>query len=468
VQPHDGPVQARDAPLSSQACTPREALLREMGGVVGRQTLTAQEIQAAYLAHYDLGPGYPQLPASGDVVRLYVDDGIGELSLKFSPEWTPSRQAAVDASLQESLEQFLHLSPGLFASVHCTFSGSVALDRALTAAISVTCPDRRGRTTVITTTPCIDIMRLFLEERRHVDAEFVDSRSSDPWGLSVDGVVDRIQRASAAGRPLVVLLTSPENPTGQCWGSAELLSVAAACSSAGAVLVVDHAFLTAGVHGPGTVAPVWEAVGAACDWIALWDTGKTFGLNEDKLGFIISGSGKVAEAVARALDIVQFGVARRQKLFFAALFRMAVKSDHIGDLRNACRLNLSELQDRTADIPAEAIAPPAGSLAILRLPAGHSDLAARRHLLAHGVGVVAGSVFFHSGWVPDDLLRIALARDPAHFSKGIDRLISELGALYAWLSMADFRALPDTLALAQVAGDEHDVAHDRDHLKSQA
>jgi histidinol-phosphate/aromatic aminotransferase/cobyric acid decarboxylase-like protein len=432
----------------------------EMGWVDYESTLTAQEIQAAYLAHYDLGPGYPQLVVGRDVARLYTDDGIEELSLKFSPEWTPDRQRALDSGLQESLQRFLGLTPGSFAAVHCTFSGSVALDRVLAAAISVVGQERRQRISVVTTSPCIDIMRLFLEERRYVDLEFVDSRSADPWGLDVDGIVDRVRRETVR-QPAVVLLTSPENPTGQCWSADDLLAVAVACSEAGAVLVVDHAFLTAGVHVPGMVTTVWEAARGACDWLAVWDTGKTFGLNEDKLGFIISGSEKLAAAVTRALDIMQFGVARRQKLIFAELFRMATNSDHVGTLRAACQVNLKAMRDRTDGIPVEVIEPIAGSLAILRIPAGHSDEATRRHLLSRGVGVVAGSVFFHGDWVRSDLLRIALARDPVHFGKGIDRLVSELGVLYAWLR-------DRSLDPVQAAGDDQDVAHDRDHLHSHA
>ena len=397
-----------------------------------RSTLTEQEIQAAYLAYYDLGPGYPQLPAPEYITSLYIDDTIEAVSLKFPPEWSPSRQLAVDRELEEALQQFLPLSPGSFDSIQVTFSGSIALDRALAAASVIVSPDRKDHVSVITTSPCIDIMKLFLEERRYIDQEFVESRASDPWGLSPDAVTDRIRKLGKdSGHGVIVLLSSPENPTGQHWRPAELQSIAAECAAAGAVLIVDHSFLTAGVHPPGMVIPVWEALDVGSNWIATWDTGKTFGLNEDKLGFLISGSQEASIAVKKALGIVQFGVARRQKMFFAEVFRRANNYDHTGNLRDICRSNMLTMKEYVSRSAMEAVLPEAGSLALLRLPAANSDERVRRYLLERGVGVVAGNVFFHTDWSRNDLLRVALARDPVHFAKGIDRLISELKLLYA-------------------------------------
>jgi hypothetical protein len=60
--------------------------------------------------------------------------------------------------------------------------------------------------------------------------------------------------------------------------------------------------------------------------------------------------------------------------------------------------------------------------------ANGTDEDARRHLLANGVGVIAGSVFFHTDWQPRGLLRIALARDPNYFIQALTKLVKELAS----------------------------------------
>lgn len=196
-------------------------------------------------------------------------------------------------------------------------------------------------------------------------------------------------------------------------------------------MIVDHTFLTAGVQSAGHVAPIWEVLKVGADWMAIWDTGKTFGLNEDKLGFIITGSTQVDRSVRQSLGVLQFGVARRQKLFFSEMLRRAYLMDHVADLRATCRANWQTVEECTSGSPVEAIKPEAGSLALLRVPAPYNDEIVRRHLLSHGIGVVAGNVFFHTAWSPSNLIRVALAREPSYFRDGFERLLSEIKVLYA-------------------------------------
>jgi aspartate/methionine/tyrosine aminotransferase len=391
-------------------------------------TLTDQEIQASHLAHFDLGPGYPQLPVPEYVADLYLDDTIETLSLKFAPAWTPEKQAFVDAELAEAVRRFLHI-PSSVGPIHATFSGSVALDRAFTAAIQLQSRSRMTRIQVITTSPSIDIMRLFLEERRSVDIHFVESRASDPWGLDSGAVLARLHSLTpqrGRRRGVIVLLTSPENPTGQCWSEDDLRDISAECARVGATLIVDHSFLQTGVQPPGYVAPIWNVTPDAHDWIATWDTGKTFGLNEDKLGFLVCGSERTETAVRRSLGVLQFGVSRRQKLFFTELLRRAYFFDYLPELREICRANLKFARQTAPGAPILPIAPNAGSLLLLQLTRQMDDEKVRGRLLSRGIGVVAGNVFFHGTWRPRNLIRIALARDPAYFRQSFEALLQEL------------------------------------------
>lgn len=390
-------------------------------------TLTVQELQAAYLATYDLGPGYPQLEVPPYVRSLYMDDGIEDLSLRFAPFWSPEKQAQVDADLDLALRHFLKV-PGSVQAIRPTFSGSIALDRVLAAAERLGEAEGFHRISVVTTTPSIDIMRLFLEERRVVAPIFVPSQlRGAPGPVDVDAVCDAIARGGTKGTLLVVLLTSPENPTGEVWSAEALGRVAEACAQVGGVIVMDHCFAVAGVHDSEVVPRIWDIGDLGCDWAAVWDTGKTFGLNEDKLGFIVCGSQAWQDAVDGALAVTQFGVARRQKMFFAELFRRAFFYDHVGDLRSICRVN-ALAASKIAGEEFAFVRPRAGSLLLLDVSVtGHTDEGAREQLLAQGIGVVAGNVFFHTNdWRPTRYLRIALARRPDYFAEAMHRLVEVL------------------------------------------
>ncbi|GAA0923499.1 hypothetical protein GCM10009558_105640 [Virgisporangium aurantiacum] len=271
-------------------------------------------------------------------------------------------------------------------------------------------------------------MPLFLGERSQVVTRYAHSRDGDPATLDRDAVLRRIADVRASTNTgLVVLLTSPENPTGAVWRPEDLKAIGDACFEAGGVLVVDHTFLTAGVHGRADVECTWQAFGAGEDWIAIWDTGKTFGLNGDKLGFLVSGSTRTTDAVRRSLSVMQYDVSRRQKVLFAELFRRAARMDYVGHLTSVCCRNLAVAADMvTARSGLRIRRPAAGSLLLLELPPGADDERTRCRLLRAGIGVVAGSVFFHAGPRPRNLLRVALARDPDYFADGFSRLIEHV------------------------------------------
>ncbi len=389
-------------------------------------TLTDQEVQAARLATFDLGPGYPQVTLPDYLRSIYLDETSKGVALAVPPGWTAAKQAALDSALEKACGRMLALPTGSYASLSVTFSGSVALDRALVAALALSGDGgRRSAVGVVTTTPSIDIMPLILAEKPQVFTRFAPSRRHGTGILDRNAVLDRMAAVRAmADTGLVVLLTSPENPTGAVWRPEDLEAIGDACFEAGGTLVVDHTFLTAGVHARGDVACVWEVFGAGRDWIAIWDTGKTLGLNEEKLGFLVAGSARTASAVSRALSVVQYDVSRRQKLLFADLLHEAATRDYPGHLRAVCRRNLTTAAELTAATGIRLRRPTAGSLLLVELPPGIDDESARLRLLRAGVGVVAGHVFFHTGWRPRTMLRVALARDPDYFAEAFSRLVA--------------------------------------------
>jgi aspartate/methionine/tyrosine aminotransferase len=282
---------------------------------------------------------------------------------------------------------------------------------------------------VVTTTPSIDIMRLFLEEHAEITPHFVESRKRGRMGaLDVEKLRAALRAAKTGRRTLVCLLTSPENPTGEHWPEAELRGIAEDCAELGAILIVDHTFAVSGVQ-TGPIPKIWDLAPTGLHWLATWDTGKTFGLNEDKLGFIIAGDKALADFVDEALAVMQFGVARRQKLFFTQVIQEAIDSDYLGELRAVCRKNLAVLVRGLKGTSIKVRKPFAGSMALLDFSAtGYTDEEVRQTLLQENVGVISGNVFFHGDWVPRNYVRVALARPVEHFADAVELIAKRFAA----------------------------------------
>lgn len=388
-------------------------------------TLTDQELAAANRARYDLGPGYPQLEPPSWCAEIVNSEEVRAASLLFPPAWNPDRSVEVDRDIESAVRRLLKIPDS--AHVMSTFSGSVALDRAMTAVVRLA--RHRGCTNVrvITTSPSIDIMKLFLSERSEIKPTFVRAKDSSEPPFILDSQAFCEALGSSCKRfpksMHVALLTSPENPTGEIWTGEQLESVSRLCRDLKAVLMVDHCFLLAGVQD-ATPPAVWGVAEPGLDWIGIWDTGKTLGLNEEKLGFIVSGGESLPVEVSSAVNTVQFGVARRQKMSLAKILSHARFSEYTRQLRQVCLDNAAVLRDTFSDHARFLLRTPrAGSFALI--DCAHlcmTDESIRVKLLKRDVGVIAGRVFFHAEPVPSSYLRLALAREPMHFKESVLKL----------------------------------------------
>jgi aspartate/methionine/tyrosine aminotransferase len=397
-------------------------------------TLTEQEISAASRAEFDVGPGYPQIPLPHWCVEHLRDERLFGESIEVAPSWTPKNQEALRAALESAVRQLLRI-PTASIAVFETFSGSVALDRAMTAVIQFARARNRSTVHVVTTTPCIDIMKLFLAERAEVSPVFVpsDRGGEFPYGLNEVSIISAL-RAVRDKHPRtlpVVLLTSPENPTGETWSSDSLKRIAEACEACDGVIIVDHCFLLAGVQESRPPA-VWDVVHRG-DWIGIWDTGKTIGINEEKLGFVIAGGVHMPRYVSDSINTVQFGVSRRQKLMIGRILGDPRFKGHLEELRSVCRTNLSTLVDALSGNAQISIRKPtAGSLVLVDCSGvRRSDEEIRTSLLSQGVGVIAGRVFFHTESPPTSFIRVALAREPEFFRRAVSKLAGLIDGLPA-------------------------------------
>lgn len=114
-----------------------------------------------------------------------------------------------------------------------------------------------------------------------------------PYGADLDLDIDRFV-AAIAGRPRIVALANPDQPTGHAFTDAELRRIAAAARDAGSLLIIDEAYHP---YLPET------AVGllAAFDNVAVVRTfSKANGLAGARLGYLLA-----APAIRNAADRVR-------------------------------------------------------------------------------------------------------------------------------------------------------------------
>jgi DNA-binding transcriptional MocR family regulator len=164
---------------------------------------------------------------------------------------------------------------------------------------------------------------------------------------------------------------------------------------------------------------IWDLPSGSCDWIAIWDTGKTFDMNGHKIAAIWSNSAVLTRRVDQALHIIQFAPSRLSLVIFRDLLIDDRLAAYISCLGNACRKNLAELRSCLPE--GGVIIPPiGGTLAWIDLSASLlSGDELCQEWLARGVGAVSGRVFFAGYGSPNAFMRVSLARLESYFEEAL-------------------------------------------------
>ncbi|MDP9421083.1 MAG: pyridoxal phosphate-dependent aminotransferase [Actinomycetota bacterium] len=383
--------------------------------------LTDHGLAIARSAEIDLGLGYPQvaLPAW---LREVLATGV-DPDLAYS---VPSKlsQAACDGELLEAACRCLRIDQRHAANGFVTFSGSVALDRVLVSQLG-------GGGSVVTTTPGVDMVTAMLSEHAGVEPVYVPAEAPG-FDLDVDALA-----ASLRADTRCIVLSNPDNPSGNVVAAQQLEALVALALEHGVTLVLDQCFALVDPAGIG-VPVLADVAPPGLRWVMLWDTGKTFGLNHEKLGFAFC-SPEVRSSVGERVNVLQSDVSRRQKLLFRAILDAADANRWFDHLSELVATNLEVVRQACVDLPLVASSPDAGSLVLLDVtPAGLTAPVFADMLLADkGVGVIDASDFFHplapSGALQpghDHFVRVALARDPELVRSAMDKmaeLCDELG-----------------------------------------
>ncbi len=353
----------------------------------------------------DLAVGYPKL-------------------IPFSEQWhrlqeylfaaTRSMESASDAldTLTSTAKSVL----GISADLRCvaTFSGSVALERVISAIVP-------GDRQAIVTVPGFDSINSFVERASKRRPGYVEW---DPFG-DRDQAVESLSAAIDASVGSVVLV-SPNNPSGFALTNSEICRIADDCAKVDAVLIMDHCFMLMNPFG----ADLGEAfsLGNRCRWVSLWDSSKTIELLGEKVGFIF-GSADELRRIERLVSEIQLDLPWPTMIAMTEALRQLMDGDMIPSANRVIRENLIRLQAACIQVGLRVNSPDAGSFALVGLDTARfrSSSSSAEQLLTEFRVAVMPSKYLYPIDFPwrNEFLRVSLAR-PAEMIENVCRSLLQL------------------------------------------
>jgi aspartate/methionine/tyrosine aminotransferase len=244
------------------------------------------------------------------------------------------------------------------------------------------------------------------------------------WLLDMDRL-----RATVTPRTRVLLVNSPNNPTGWTLGSAEQQQILEHCRATGTWILADEVYERLFLDGASAAAPSFLDIASPRDRVVVVNSfSKSFLMTGWRLGWLVLPEG-LQEAMGKLIEFtsscspvfVQRG--GEAALRIADSFVPALRQRMVG-----CR---DRLVTGLRGLPGVQVEPaPGGMYAFFRIE-GHADsFALARALVAdHGLGLAPGVAFGPEG---EGWLRWCFAsRDPARLDEGVRRLARALGGAAA-------------------------------------
>jgi aspartate/methionine/tyrosine aminotransferase/ribosomal protein S18 acetylase RimI-like enzyme len=404
----------------------------------------------------DLNAGYARMKLPGELRDIVV-----AASTRAFDETGGDLPADIDDHLHKEFLKFVcmrDVSQDLIDRTFSTFSGSIALDRVFGAVrrMHSRCESMQIPLTVLLPEPSLDLWQHLLRDRSgsFSDVQIIAVREFESQAERTSELIKQLECVGASGgtirrnqrratdatgseRKLMVIVDSPSNPQGFSLDRRELKDLARACKKHDAVLVLDHCFLLAGVHfrKDQRLANAFADLNeAACDWYAIWDTGKSLDLAGDKVAFITASSDALAAKLRSSMEVIQptTFTAVRSLTVLRELFenRDGFLDSYLSEAARICRKNLEYIRGEMSKFSHCTLNEPAAGSFVLfscNLDLSSMELAAFWQEKAQ-TGVAVGKDFyagrFDEGRPP--FVRLSLYKPTAMFKSAVDT------AMHAW------------------------------------
>jgi aspartate/methionine/tyrosine aminotransferase len=242
------------------------------------------------------------------------------------------------------------------------------------------------------------------------------------WRLDVEAL-----KRAVSDRTRVLLVNSPNNPTGWTLGRAEQEALLAHCRSTGTWIVADEVYeriYFGDASASAACAPSFLDIAGADDrLIVIHSFSKSFLMTGWRLGWLVLPTG-MAPSLAK---LIEFNTSCAPVFVQrAGLAALAQADSFVPGLVARLKTCRDTLLPRLQALPGVKVAvPPGGLYAFFRTPGSDDSLAfAKRLVEGAGVGLAPGAAFGPEG---EGWLRWCFAsHDPRRLEVGVDRLAAFL------------------------------------------
>jgi len=236
------------------------------------------------------------------------------------------------------------------------------------------------------------------------------------WRLDLKAV-----RRAVTAQTRVLLVNSPNNPTGWTLTRAEQQQLLEHCRQTGTWIVADEVYERVFFAGaPGDCAPSFLDIAEPDDrLLVVHSFSKSFLMTGWRLGWIVAPPGLAAELA----KLIEFNTSCAPVFVQRAALAALGQADRtVPELVGRLRVCRDTLVPRLAALPGVVVAEPAGGLYAFFSVEGEPDsLALAKRLVAEaGLGLAPGAAFGPEG---EGWLRWCFAsRDPSRLTGGLERL----------------------------------------------
>jgi aspartate/methionine/tyrosine aminotransferase len=239
------------------------------------------------------------------------------------------------------------------------------------------------------------------------------------WHLDVQALM-----AAITPQTKVVLVNSPNNPTGWTLSRDEQRALLEHCRRTGTWIVADEVYERMW-FGPGRCAPSFLDIADAQDrLIVVHSFSKSFLMTGWRLGWMVVPDGG---ALAQVGKLIEFNTSCPPEFVqHGGLAALAMGNDFVDGLVQRLRACRDLLLQRLQQLPGVTVAVPNGGLyAFLKIEGQEDSLTLAKRLVAEqGLGLAPGIAFGPEG---EGWLRWCFAsREPDRLSRGVDRLARAL------------------------------------------
>jgi len=239
------------------------------------------------------------------------------------------------------------------------------------------------------------------------------------WHLDVQALT-----AAITPQTKVLLVNSPNNPTGWTLNAGEQRALLEHCRGTGTWIVADEVYERMW-FGTGRTAPSFLDIAEPQDrLIVVHSFSKSFLMTGWRLGWMVVPEGGVLAQVGK---LIEFNTSCPPEFVqHGGLAALAMGNDFVDGLVQRLRDCRDLLLSRLQQLPGVTVAAPQGGLyAFLKIEGQRDSLALAKRLVAElGLGLAPGVAFGPEG---EGWLRWCFAsRDPERLNRGVDRLAQAL------------------------------------------